>query len=404
MSDTVKKVLFGAVAGALLVVFYAHVSEERAKRDPAAQAGAPLGGPPAGARAGGSPPPGPAAGGPAAGAGGAPGQGGPGGAGMPPVAVVTAPVRSERLSFELEALGTAGANEAVDITAKVANQVTAVRFTEGQQVRRGDVLVELDGAQARADLAVAEAALAESRSQFQRSRELYTTKVLSDQQLEQIEATFKANEARVTSARSRVGDTIVRAPFAGRVGLRRVSVGSLISPGTVITTLDDTSTIKLDFTIPETFLSVVTPGLEIAARSVAYPDASFGGRVSSVDSRVDPATRSVTVRALLPNQKGQLKPGMFLTVRLSRGAVDALLVPEQALVPEQGDVFVFVVADGTAEKRRVRIGQRRVGDVQIVDGLAVGELVVTEGTQKLRDGAPVRLQGAPPALTAGAAT
>ena len=402
MSDTVKKVLLGAVAGALLVVFYAHVSEERAKRDPAAQAGAPLGGSPAGARAGGSPPPGAAAGGPAAGAGGAPGQGGPGGAGMPPVAVVTAPVRSERLSFELEALGTAGANEAVDITAKAANQVTAVRFTEGQQVRRGDVLVELDGAQARADLAVAEAALAESRSQFQRSRELYTTKVLSDQQLEQIEATFKANEARVTSARSRVGDTIIRAPFAGRVGLRRVSVGSLISPGTVITTLDDTSTIKLDFTIPETFLSVVTPGLEIAARSVAYPDASFGGRVSSVDSRVDPATRSVTVRALLPNPQGLLKPGMFLTVRLSRGAVDALLVPEQALVPEQGDVFVFVVADGVAEKRRVRIGQRRVGDVQIVDGLADGELVVTEGTQKLRDGAPVRIQDAPPAATAGA--
>ncbi len=318
MSDTLKKVLLGAVAGALLVVFYAHVRGERAKRDPAAaMAGAAQGGPAAGARPGGGPPSGPPAGG-------APGQGGPGSAGMPPVAVVTAPVRSERLSFELEALGTAGANEAVDITAKVANQVTAVRFTEGQQVRRGDVLVELDGAQARADLAVAEAALAESRSQYQRSRELYTTKVLSDQQLEQIEATFKANEARVTSARSRVGDTVIRAPFAGRVGLRRVSVGSLISPGTVITTLDDTSTIKLDFTIPETFLSVVTPGLEIAAGSVAYPDATFGGRVSSVDSRVDPATRSVTVRALLPNPEGLLKPGMFLTVRLSRGAVDAL--------------------------------------------------------------------------------
>jgi len=397
MPDTLKKVLLGAVAGALLVVFYAHVSEERAKRDPAAAlGGAPQGGPAAAARPGGGPPSGPPAGG-------APGQGGPGSAGMPPVAVVTTPVRSERLSFELEALGTAGANEAVDITAKVANQVTAVRFTEGQQVRRGDVLVELDGAQAQADLAVAEAALAESRSQYQRSRELYTTKVLSDQQLEQIEATFKANEARVTSARSRVGDTVIRAPFAGRVGLRRVSVGSLISPGTVITTLDDTSTIKLDFTIPETFLSIVTPGLEIAARSVAYPDASFGGRVSSVDSRVDPATRSVTVRALVPNPQGLLKPGMFLTVRLSRGAVDALLVPEQALVPEQGDVFVFVVADGVAEKRLVRIGQRRVGDVQIVDGLAEGELVVTEGTQKLRDGAPVRLQGAPPAATAGAA-
>jgi membrane fusion protein (multidrug efflux system) len=401
MSDSLKKVLLGAVAGALLVVFYAHVSEERAKRNPAAQAGPQPGGPAAGARPGGGPP-GVAAGMPS-GASRPPGASGPGGPGMPPVAVVTEPVRSERLSFELEALGTAGANESVNVTAKVANQVTAVRFSEGQQVRRGEVLVELDGAQERADLAVAEAALAESRSQYQRSRELYTTRVLSDQQIEQIEATFKANEARVASARARVGETVIRAPFDGRVGLRRVSLGSLISPGTVITTLDDTSTIKLDFTIPETFLSVVKPGLEIAARSVAYPEASFSGRVSSVDTRIDPATRSVTVRALLPNPEGLLKPGMFLTVRLSRGAVDALLVPEQALVPEQGDVFVFVVADGVAEKRRVRIGQRRVGDVQIVEGLAEGELVVTEGTQKLRDGAAVRLQGAPPAGAEAAA-
>jgi membrane fusion protein (multidrug efflux system) len=402
MSDTLKKVLLGAVAGALLVLFYAHVVGERAKRDPAALGGSPQGGPPAGVRPGG----GPASGVP--GAGRPPGAGGPPGpGGGPPVGVIAVPVRSERLAFELEALGTARANESVDITAKVANQVTAVRFDEGQRVRRGAVLVELDGVQARADLAVAEAVLAESRSQYQRSRELYSTKVLSDSQIEQIEATFKANEARVASARARVSDTVIRAPFDGRTGLRRVSVGSLISPGTVITTLDDTSTIKLDFTIPETFLAAVTPGLDITAGSVAYPDARFGGRVASVDSRVDPATRSVTVRALLPNPEGLLKPGMFLTVRLSRGAIDALLVPEHSLVPEQGDVFVFVVKDGAAEKRRVRIGERRVGDVQVVEGLVAGELVVTEGTQKLRDGAPVRLSdaagGAAPAVAQGKA-
>jgi membrane fusion protein (multidrug efflux system) len=279
----------------------------------------------------------------------------------------------------------------VDVTAKVANQVTAVRFAEGQQVSRGAVLVELDGAQARADLAIAEAALTESRSQYDRSRELYSTKVLSESQLDQIEATLKANEARVAAARSRLGDTLIRAPFAGRVGLRRISIGSLVNPGDVITTLDDTSTIKLDFTIPETFLAEVTPGLAIAARSVAYPEQAFDGKVASVDSRVDPSTRSVTVRALVPNPAGLLKPGMFLTVRISRSASDALVIPEQALVPEQGNVFVFVVKDGTAEKRLVRIGQRRVGDVQVVQGLEAGEAVVTEGTQKLRNGAKVRL-------------
>jgi membrane fusion protein (multidrug efflux system) len=376
MSDTLKKVLVGAVVGALLVMFFGHVSDERAKRNPTAQQGTP----------------------PAAGRPGAGGSGG--GFSQMPVAVLAVPARSEQIAFEIEALGTAGANESVEVTSKVVNKITAVRFEEGQQVGRGAVLVELDGEQARADLAVAEAALAESRSQYQRSRELYTTRVLSDAQIEQIEATFKANEARVAAARSRLGDTVIRAPFAGRVGLRHVSVGSLISPGTVITTLDDTSTIKLDFTIPETFLSAVQPGLDIAARSVAYPDTSFAGRVSSVDSRVDPATRSVTVRALLPNAAGLLKPGMFLTVRLSRGAVDALLVPEEALVPEQGNVFVFVAKDGVAEKRSVRIGQRRVGDVQVVEGLVAGELVVTEGTQKLRDGAALRLQEAPAAPAA----
>jgi membrane fusion protein (multidrug efflux system) len=385
MTDTVKKVLLGAIVGALLVVFYSHLAGERAKRSPTAQGAPPASGVAQSADRS------------AAAAGGAAERGA---ATQLPVSVVAAPVRVERLAFELEALGTAFANESVDVTAKVANQVTSVRFEEGQQVRRGEVLVELDGEQARADLAVAEAALAESRSQYQRSRELYTTKVLSDSQIEQIEATFKANEARVASARSRLGDTVIRAPFAGRVGLRRVSVGTLISPGTVITTLDDTSAIKLDFTIPETFLSAVQPGLEISARSVSYPDTSFEGRVTSIDTRVDPATRSVTVRALLPNPQGLLKPGMFLTVRLSRGAVDAVMLPEQALVPEQGDMFVFVVKDDVAEKRLVRIGQRRVGDVQVVDGLAEGELVVTEGTQKLRDGAAVRLQAA----NAGAAS
>jgi membrane fusion protein (multidrug efflux system) len=385
MSDTLKKVLLGAVVGALLVVFYGHISSERAKRDPSA-----AGGPPAAASR-----PGP-------GAGGAPGAGkGPaGGFSQMPVAVVAEPVHFEQIAFEIEALGTTRANESVDITAKSVNQVTAVRFTEGQQVTRGQVLVELDSEQVRADLAAAEAALAESRSQYQRSRELYNTKILSDSQLEQIEATFKANEARVASARARVNDTVIRAPFSGRVGLRRISVGSLISPGTVITTLDDTSTMKLDFTIPEAFLSAVKPGLGIVATSVAYPDTKFGGTVSSVDSRVDPATRSVTVRALLPNPEGLLKPGMFLTVRLSRGAVDALLIPEQTLVPEQGDMYVFVVKDGKAEKRRVRIGERRVGDVQVVEGLAAGDVVVTEGTQKLRDGSLVTL---PEAVTAAPA-
>jgi membrane fusion protein (multidrug efflux system) len=312
-----------------------------------------------------------------------------GGFSQMPVGVVVAPVRSVELTREIEALGTAKANESIDVTAKVSNLVTAVRFDEGQLVRRGDVLVELDSAQARAELAIADAALSESRSQYRRSRELFATKALSEAQLDQLEAALKSDEARAAAARARLADTVVRAPFDGRVGLRRVSLGSLISPGAVITTLDDTSVIKLDFTIPETFLSAVKAGQQIVARGAAYPDASFTGKVSSLDSRVDPATRSVTVRAILPNEEGLLKPGMFMTVRLARGAAQGLVISEQAIVPEQGNVFVFVVKDGSVEKRQVRTGQRLVGTVEVVAGLQAGEQVVVEGTQKLRDGSLV---------------
>jgi len=372
MPDSLRKVLLGTLIGAFVVGFAWHIAGERAKRAPAA-----MGGPPGAATTGGKP----------GASAGKPGGGGAGGG--PVIPVVATPSRTEHLSLEVEALGTARASESIDVTAKVSNLVTAIRFTEGQQVRKGDILVELDGAQARADLAVADAALKESASQLQRSRELYETKVLSDQQIEQIESTYSANLARVAAARSRLSDTIIRAPFNGRVGLRRVSVGSLVAPGAVITTLDDTSTIKLDFTVPERVVAAMKPGLTLEARSVAYPGQVFEGKVASVDSRVDPNTRSVIVRALVPNDDGLLKPGMFLNVHLSRGTADVLVVPEESLVPEQGDVFVFVVQDGKASKRRIQTGQRAVGTVQVTDGLQAGEIVVTEGTQKLRDGTSV---------------
>ena len=373
MSDFLRKALLGAVVGAIVVGFAWHTQNERLKRAPVASGPAPAVAPP-----------------PAGGASGAPAAGGTA-MSQVPVRVIVAPVRSERLVGEIEALGTAHANESIDVTAKVSNLVTAVRFAEGQQVRSGDLLVELDGSQARAELAIAEAAVTESRSQYKRSRELYTTKALSEAQLDQIEAALKANEARVAVAQAKLRDTMIRAPFAGRVGLRRISLGSLVNPGAVITTLDDTATIKLDFTVPETNLSALTPGLPITATSIAYPGTTFEGKVSSVDSRVDPSTRSVTVRALVPNPDNLLKPGMFLNVRLSRGATDALLVPEQALVPQQGDVFVFLLEGDTVAKRLIRTGQRRVGDVQVLQGLSAGDLVVTEGTQKLRDGAKVTI-------------
>jgi len=309
------------------------------------------------------------------------------------VEVVTAVATRQPMGLEIEAVGTARANESVEVTSKASNTVTAIRFQEGDRVRKGEILIELDGAEVRASLAEAEAALAESQNQFKRSRDLFTSKALSESQLDLIEATLKANQARVDVAKARLADTIIRASFDGTVGFRRVSVGSLVSPGTVITTLDDASLIKLDFTVAETYIHALAKNLPVTATSVGLPGREFNGKVSHLDSRVDPVTRSIAVRAELPNPKGELRPGMFMTVQLRGEAVPALLIPEGAIVPEQGHTYVFVVENGAALRREVKLGKRRPGEVEIVNGLQENERVVVEGTQNLRDGITVNDQG-----------
>jgi membrane fusion protein, multidrug efflux system len=325
---------------------------------------------------------------PAAGAGGPPGAGG--GRSSQPASVTLAAVRTERVSQKLEALGNARANESVDISTKSSNVVTAVTFRDGERVKRGQVLVQLDNAQARADVAEAQAALTESESQYNRSRELLNTQALSKSSFDQLVATLAANRARLAAAQARLEDTVIRAPFSGRVGLRRVSVGTLISPGDVITTLDDTSVIKLDFSVPENFLAGLREGLSIRATAPAFPGRSFAGSVASIDSRVDMNTRSVTVRALLANEDGALKPGMFLNVSLANDEREALVIPEEALTPEAERQYVFVVSEGKVSRREVRIGGRRPGSVEVLAGLSAGERVIVEGTQKVRDGASVQ--------------
>jgi membrane fusion protein (multidrug efflux system) len=321
----------------------------------------------------------------------APAQAGGGGARAASAPAVTlAAVRKERVSQKLEALGNARANESVDVSSKTSNIVMAIRFRDGARVQRGQVLVQLDDAQTRAEVAAAQATMTDSESQFNRSRELMQTQALSKSSYDQLEATLKANRARLQAAQARLEDTVIRAPFTGRVGLRRVSVGTLISPGDVITTLDDTSVIKLDFSVPENFLSSLREGLSVRATAPAFPGRAFAGKVASIDSRVDMNTRSVTVRALLANEDGALKPGMFLNVQLANDERSALVIPEEALTPEAEKQYVYVVADGKAQRREVRIGGRRPGKVEILAGLAEGDRVIVEGTQKVRDGAIVR--------------
>jgi membrane fusion protein (multidrug efflux system) len=308
-----------------------------------------------------------------------------------PTKVVTRIVEPQPLVDEIQALGTARANESIEITPRVPSIVTRVAFEEGQLVDAGDLLVELENSEIRAGLAVAEAALSESRSTYRRSESLIGTAAISASSLEQLRAAMHVDEAQVEAARARLENTVIRAPFSGRIGLRRISPGSFVDTSTVITTLDDTETIKLDFTIPETFLTVVRNGMNIVARSLVYPDRIFSGAVASIDTRLDPVARSIQVRALLPNREGLLKPGMFLTVDLQRDRGDVLMAPEEAIVPERDEQYIYQVVDGTAAKRRVTLGRRVPGLVEITGGLDAGAIVVTEGTHKIQDGSPVEV-------------
>ncbi|MGD9388260.1 MAG: efflux RND transporter periplasmic adaptor subunit, partial [Gammaproteobacteria bacterium] len=290
---------------------------------------------------------------------------------------------------EVEALGTTRAREAVEITPRISSIITAILFREGERVEAGDVLVELDNAEERAALGEAEARVIDSRAQFRRARELLASKTVSESQVTQLEATMNADEARLRAAEARFEQTLVRAPFTGRVGLRQVSPGSLVSPGTVITTLDDLSSVRLDFTVPETFLGVLGPGQAIAATSVAYQDRLFEGEVRTINTRVDPVTRAVTIRADLPNDEGLLKPGMFLTVRLTGESKLRVVVPEAALVPQGDRQHVYLVRDGRAWRTEVAVGRRLPGEVEILEGLRAGDEVVVEGTQKVANGGRV---------------
>jgi membrane fusion protein (multidrug efflux system) len=320
-------------------------------------------------------------------------------------AVIVAQATTLPFPLAVEALGTARANEAIDVRPQVSEVVTAIRFKEGQRVEAGAVLVNLENAEAVADVAEARANLADLDNQLRRTRKLFETRAVAASELDQRIAQREAARAALAAAESRLSDCKVRAPFAGRVGLRTVSLGSLVTPTTIITTLDDTDTIKLDFDVPETAFAQLEEGMTVEARSAAWPEFLFHGSVSSIDTRVDPVSRTITVRALIPNDEGRLLPGMFLTVALLRTDVTALVVPEQAIVPEQSRQYVFVVgAENRVEKREVRTGRRRPGQVEILTGLEEGERVVAEGTQKARTGKIVEIVGELPVVSPAATT
>ncbi len=313
-----------------------------------------------------------------------------------PVPVIVKPVVEDRFVDRVEALGTLRANESVTLTATVGEAVTAIHFEDGQQVAAGDILVEMTSAEEHALLEEEQSTMAEAKKQVDRLVPLVKRGAAAQSLLDQRRREFQTARARLQAVESRLKDRLVIAPFSGTVGLRNISLGALIEPGDVVTTLDDTRVMKLDFALPAVHLATLRSGLPIVADSPAFPHREFTGQVTSIGSRIDPVTRSITVRAVLPNPDRQLKPGLLMRVELYKNERQALMVPEEALVPSGRDNSVFVLDRSkeppVVQRRPVEIGGRRPGEVEITQGLTVGELIVTHGTLRIRQGQPVTVR------------
>jgi len=305
--------------------------------------------------------------------------------------VEVAQVLKKSLPRVITAVGTAKARESVDITSKVTAKINSMDFTEGQTVKIGSLLVQLDDTELRANLTESQAQLDNAQKLYDRALKLYATRNVPKARVDLLLSELQAAKAKVSADKARISDYRIEAPFSGILGFREVSVGSLVKPGDVITTLDDTQTIKIDFDLPESYLSEVHKGLEFSARSVAYPDRLFKGTVATIATRVDEVTRAVRIRGLVPNKEGVLKPGMFLSVEL-RVSVDndALMIPEEAIVTTISGPHVFSVRDGKAVRTPVKIGRRSKGLAEILEGLHEGDKVIVEGVQKVKNGSPVK--------------
>jgi membrane fusion protein (multidrug efflux system) len=314
-------------------------------------------------------------------------------AGQQPVPVIIKEVAANRFVDRVEALGTLRANESVELTATVSEVVTAIHFNDGQRVEAGHILVEMTKNEEHALLEEALSTVSEAKKQYERVRPLAKRGAASQTLLDERRRGYETARARLRAVESRLQDRLIIAPFSGVVGLRNISVGALIEPGDVVTTLDDDRVMKLDFSIPAVHLATLSVGLPIEAKAPAFPNRSFEGNVSSISSRIDATTRSVTARAVIANSEGLLKPGLLMSVELFKNPRNALVIPEEALIPSARENHVLVVDRSTdpavVERRTVATGSRRPGEVEILEGLKAGEFVVIHGTLRARPGQPV---------------
>ena len=305
-----------------------------------------------------------------------------------------------KLPQSLTTVGSLRSEETVIVRPEIAGRVSQLSFQEGQRVAKGDVLVRLDDSVQKADYERARANLVLSKSKFERAEDLRAKGFISGQARDEAENAFKVAQADAELAAARLAKAEIRAPFAGTLGLRSVSVGDYVKEGQDIVNLEEIDPLKVDFRIPEVFLAQVRTGQSLQIAVDALPDRTWPGQVYAINPLIDAAGRSIVIRAQVSNRDGKLRPGMFARVRLLTSDLrDSLVIPEESIFPVGDDKFVYKVVEGRAQRQKIEIGQRRDGKVEVLAGLGADDRIVTAGVVKLRDGAVLKV-AEPAAATA----
>ena len=320
---------------------------------------------------------------------------GPGG---PPAGIAVEAMRplAVKLPQSITTVGSLRSEEAVIVRPEIAGRIIEIAFQEGQRVTRGQLLVRLDDSVQKADLQRARANLTLSRSKYERAVDLRAKGFISSQAKDEAENTLKVAQADTELAAARLAKTEIKSPFGGIIGLRSVSVGDYVKEGQDMVNLEEIDPLKVDFRVPEVFLSQVKSGQVLQITMDALPDRTWPGKVFAINPLIDANGRAIAIRAQVPNPDGKLRPGMFARVRLLTSEIrDSLMIPEESLFPVGDDKYVYKVVDGRAQRQKIEIGQRREGKVEVLGGLGAQDTVVTAGVVKLRDGAPVRVANAP---------
>ena len=338
------------------------------------------------------------------------GRGGPGGGRGQ--AVSEAVVTLRPFSDQINVLGVARGRRSVNITSNSSELITRVLFSDGQRVSAGQPLVELQAREEDASIIQARAQVAQAQREYDRFSGLAERGIAPRVSAEDSETALETAQASLAAAEARRGDRLIRAPFAGTLGLTTVTAGTLISPGAVIATLDDTSVIRVDFPVPERYLGVLRQGLSIVATADAFGSEQFSGRIALIDTRINETTRAVTARAEFPNPGGRIRPGMLMRVGIQQGQRQTASVPESAIQYEGVGAFVYRIAAGergsTAQRVTVETGAGEGGFVEIVSGLSANDRVVGSGLNRIQPNAPVTVAKAgaapqPPAAQAASA-